>query len=323
MSAYNIPAEYNPVGYDDLKREFFAERPKDVDGVANASAVYYQKWILKKVFSIFDFKGLPDNWDYDYLMTTLFLEGKFCITDTDVGVIPLRCGVAGINIFNHPTEAIIANPVLGNFRRKIYPEWRSVSMGAAEYELPCALVKLQYTYLGISDMINRYAALLSMCDSAIAVNLMNSKVAFIGLAGSKAQANTMKKMYDMISAGNPAVFVRGDVVNQESFFFNHVKENFIGNDVQMLKRSIINEFLTEIGINNANQDKRERLVTDEVAANDVEIRANVEHWLYNINEGLKAANELYNMNLSCEIRKYPELQQEARMEERDESAKLD
>lgn len=320
MSVYesNIPMEYNPVAYDDLKREFFAERPKDVDGVANASAIYYQKWILKKVFSVFDFNGFPKDWDFDYILTTLFLEGHFCITDTAAGVIPLRCGVAGINIFNHPTEAIIANPVLGNFRRKIYPEWQSASMGSAEDEKPCALVKLQYNYLGIVDMINRYSSLLSMCDSAIAVNLMNSKVAFIGLASSKGQARTMKKMYDMISAGNPAVFVRGDVINQDTFFFNHVKENFVGNDIQLLKRSIINEFLTEIGINNANLDKRERLVTNEVEANDIEIRANVEHWLYNINEGLNAANELYGMNMSCEIRKYPEVERS-----NDESAESD
>lgn len=313
MNDFKIPMNFNPVAYDDLKREFFAERPKDVDAVGNASAFYYQHWILKKVFAIFEIENFPDNWDYDYVMTALFLDGLFCITDTEAGVVPLKCGVTGINIFNHPTEAIIANPVLGNLRRRIYPEWKSLE-GENAKEL-CALVKLQYNYRGIRDLILRYAALLSMCDSAIAVNLMNSKVAFIGLAGSKAQANSMKKMYDMISAGNPAVFVRGDVINQDTFFFNHVKENFAANDIQTLKRSIINELLTEIGLNNANTDKRERLVTDEVNANDAEIKANVQHWLYNINEGFKAANDLYGLNLHCKLKNY-----EGR---KNESTKLD
>lgn len=316
----NIPNAYNPVAFDDLKREFFAEKPKDVDGIANASAIYYQNWILKKVFSIFEFKGIPEKWDYDYMLTNLFINGLFCITDTDIGVLPLNCGVTGINVFNHPTEVIIANPVLGSLRREIMPLDGEMNLGQKGENPPCALVKLQYNYHGIMPMVLRYASLLSICDSSIAVNLMNAKVAFIGMASDKKQAQTMKKMYDMISAGNPAVFVKGDVVNQESFFFNHVKENYVANDIQMLKRMIINEFLTEIGINNANQDKRERLVTDEVAANDQEIRANVEHWLYNINEGLSVANRLYNLNLSCEVKKYPEL-----MEERgtDESAESD
>ena len=303
-----IPDAYNPVAFDDLKREFFAEKPKDVDGVANASALYYQNWILKKVFSIFEFKGLPEKWDLDYMLTALFLDGHFAITDTEIGVLPLKCGVTGINVFNHPTEVIIANPVLGSLRREIQPLDGNLTLAGKSKNPPCALVKLQYNYQGIWSMILRYASILSMCDSAIAVNLMNSKVAFIGLAADKKQAQTMKKMYDMISAGNPAVFVKGDVVNQESFFFNHVKENFAANDIQILKRKIINEFLTEIGINNANMDKKERVNTDEVAANDEEVRANVEHWLTNINEGLTVANRLYNLELKCDIKKYPEIE---------------
>lgn len=301
----NIPNAYNPIAFDDLKREFFAEKPKDVDGVANASAVYYQQWILKKVFSIFEFKGIPEKWDFDYMLTNLFINGLFCITDTDIGVLPLNCGVTGINVFNHPTEVIIANPVLGSLRRDIMPLDGEMNLGATKSKNPpCALVKLQYNYQGIMPLVLRYSSLLAMCDSSIAVNLMNAKVAFIGMASDKKQAQTMKKMYDMISAGNPAVFVKGDVVNQESFFFNHVKENYVANDIQMLKRMIINEFLTEIGINNANQDKRERLVSDEVSANDEEIRANVEHWLYNINEGLQVANKLYDLKLSCSVKNY-------------------
>lgn len=303
MIQNEMPTAYNPIAYDDLKKEFFAERPKDVDAVANASAIYYQKWMLKKIFSVFDFKNIPEKWDYDYMLTALFLDGHFTITDTDLGVLPLKCGVTGINVFNHPTKVIITNPVLGSLHRTI--------------DENCALVKLDYTYRGIWDMLSRYSAMLAMCDSSIAVNLMNSKVAFIGLASDKKQAQTMKKMYDMISAGNPAVFVRGDIVNQDTFFFNRIKENFVANDIQILKRKIINEFLTEVGINNANMDKRERVNTDEVAANDEEVRANIEHWLYNINEGLSVANRLYDLNLSCTVRKYPELENK-----KDESAEL-
>ena len=314
-----IPNAYNPIAFDDLKNEFFARTPKDVDGVANASAFYYQKWILKKVFSIFEFVNFPEHWDLDYVLTALFLDGHFCITDTDAGVLPLKCGVTGINVFNHPTEVIIANPVLGNLRRKIYPESGHAGLQGKLAEEKCALIKLQYDYMGIWDLISRYSAMLAMCDSSIAVNLMNSKVAFIGLAADKKQAQTMKKMYDMISAGQPAVFVKGDVVNQESFFFNHVKENFVANDIQILKRKIINEFLTEIGINNANMDKKERVNTDEVAANDEEVRANVEHWLTNVNEGLGYANELYNLKLSCRMKTYPEIEREGMVNESAES----
>lgn len=277
------------ISYSDLIRNFFAKRPRDVDGVANTSAQYYRVKLLRYVFARFRWGGIPEEngipkWDINYMFRALFLDGLFTITDTDMGVLPLKCGISGINVFQMPTTAIIANPVLGSLRRTI--------------DVDCAVVRLQYNYHGIIPVLNRYAALLAMCDSGIAVNLLNSKVAFVGFAGSKAQAKTMQKMYDEIAMGNPAVFVKSDVVNGESFIFNRVKENFIAPDIQRLKREIINEFLTEIGINNANLDKRERLNLEEVRANDEEIGVSVSDWIRNVNEGLAVANSLYNMNLS-------------------------
>ena len=145
-----------------------------------------------------------------------------------------------------------------------------------------------------------------MCDSSIAVNLLNTKATFVFGATSKAQAETFKAIFDKISMGEPAVFTSE---NNTTFLTEQMltmppNHNFIADAVQLLKRKIINEFLTDIGISNANTDKRERLVTDEVNANNDEIVANIQHWYDNINEGLNKANELFDLNLSCKIRKY-------------------
>ena len=61
-----------------------------------------------------------------------------------------------------------------------------------------------------------------------------------------------------------------------------------------------------MGLNNANTDKRERLIVDEVNANNTEIRANVQHWITTINEGLRRANSLFDLNLSCTLRYFDE-----------------
>lgn len=282
-------SEWNPMAYDDLKRAFFAERPRDVDGVANQSTWYHSRKLLRQLFGRFEF-SLPEDWPLDYFMSNLFIGGEICITDTAAGVIPLRCGHSGINMYNEPTECIIANPVLGEMRRSIGDE--------------CALVRINPDFSGVMDIINRYAALLAMCDSSMAVTLMNAKVAFIGMASSKAQANTMKKMFDKISMGEPAVFVNGDAVNKENFFFNNVKQNFVGEEIQRVKRMIQNDFLTEIGLNNANLDKRERLIQSEVDANNEEIQNNVQLWLDNIRDGFRVANNLYSLDLSVKLRRW-------------------
>lgn len=279
------------IPFQDLLNQFFARKPKDVDGVANTSAIYYREYLLKKILSRFEFDGLPSYWDMDYFLEVLFLDGKICITDTAAGVLPLRCGTTGTGIFEQPTECQIANPVLGSFRRTI--------------DVDCALIKLQYNYAGCGWLINRYATMLAMCDSSVATNLMNTKVTYVFKASSKAQAETMKNMYDQITQGKPAVFVgENGAINEENMFVMPAKQNFIAEDIQILKRKIINEFLTEIGINNTNQDKRERLTDDEVNANNDEVYANIQHWFDNISDGINRANKLYNLGLSVKVREF-------------------
>ena len=61
-------------------------------------------------------------------------------------------------------------------------------------------------------------------------------------------------------------------------------------------------FCTEVGIPNANIDKKERLITDEVNANNVETSSRCEMWLEEIRKGLTKANEKYNAKAYDEIK---------------------
>lgn len=280
---------WNNVPLEDLVREFFARKPADVDGVMNTSAYYYRLYLLKKIFGRFAFENVPEGWDVDYMLEALFMEGYFCVTDTEAGVLPLKCGLSGVNVFNKPTTAVIANVVLGNFERMI--------------DVNCVICQLQPNFEGVYTLINRYATLLAMCDSSIAVNLMNTKATFIFGANSKAQSQTFKRLYDKISCGEPAVFMK-DGLNEENFFTIPAKQNFIAEDVQILKRKIIDEFLTEIGINNANLDKRERLTDNEVEANDQEVIANIQCWIDNINTGIAKINQMFGLNLRFVVRNF-------------------
>lgn len=272
---------------NDLLRDFTSTQPKNVDP-SSTSFMYYVRALFRKAMSIYEFDNIPDNWDYDYFISVLLSQGFITVTDTALGVLPLRCGISGINVYNHPTTVIIANPVLGNLERTIDED--------------CTLIKIAFDYRGIMDTVYRYATMLAECDSSISVNLMNSKVAFIGLVESKTQANSMKAMYDMISKGEPAVFVKGSQINSDTILYNHVKENFVASDVQILKRKIMSEFLTEIGVNNANTDKKERLTDNEVEANDSEIQLNGGYWLENIKEGIEKTNKMFGLNLTVKLK---------------------
>lgn len=280
------------IPFDDLLRNFFARKPKDVDGVANTSSIYYRNKLFRLFLQRYVIENMPKTWEFDYFNEHLFLDGVIGVTDTTAGILALKCGLTGIGIFEQPTKTIYANPVLGNFERTIGED--------------CEIIRLQYNYQGIGWILDRYATLLAMCDSSIAVNLMNTKVSWVFGATDKTQAETFKAIYDDITQGKPAVFTSNQNVGnlKEQMFVMPAKQNFIADDVQLLKRKILNEFLTDIGINNTNLDKRERLTDDEVNANNDEVLANIYHWYDNINDGITKVNNMFGLSLKCTIRDY-------------------
>ena len=133
---------------------------------------------------------------------------------------------------------------------------------------------------------------------------MNSRMAYVAEAETKAQAESIKLAYDKVSNGEPLVVYRKDVsLNSTGLnvFFNNVKQNYIADMVQDSKRTIINEFLTAIGVNNANTDKRERLVTGEVDANNQELVANTTIWKENLKRCCDKINTMFNVGFSLTL----------------------
>lgn len=262
-------------------------KPSDVDGQENISVSMYRRLLLNDVIGVFDIVGeVPNTWDMQYFWTNLLLQGNLCITDTSLGVLPLITGLSGINVFNRPTTCVVANPILGSFERQIGNN--------------CAHVYIMPDYSGLDDLIRIYSYLLGNCDGSIAVNLMNTRVSFIAECEDKAQARSMEVMYDQISSGRPAVFVKKNM--GANFQYLNPKQSYIADDIVQLKRNLRNEFLSMIGIGNLNMEKKERLTSNEIEYGNEEAVYSIQNMLDNINHGLDVANRLFNLNLKCKRR---------------------
>lgn len=273
-------------GMRELLTEVLSVKPKDVNGQYNAICMLYKRHLTNMILSRFAFK-IPDWWDYEFFTENLFMNGYLLVADIEaVGVIPQKGSISGINIWGRPLDATIINPILGNFDRTIGED--------------CCIVKIGYNYNeNIQPIVNHYAELLASCDCSIDVNLMNTRVASIFECEDKAQEMTAKKVYDDISMGKPAVFIKKNL--GMTFYQNNVKNTYIADDIQLLKSKIYSEFLTRIGVNNANTDKRERLITNEVDANNEQMMLEVRPWLYNINKSFEKVNKMFGLNCVCTL----------------------
>lgn len=287
MEAYTL-SKY--IGFRDVISRVFGNKPLDVAGQSNISTDVNREVLLNDIIGTFEIVGnIPEFWDMQYFWTHLLLDGNLCITETSMGVLPLKCGLTGVNVFDRPTECVVANVILGQFNRSIGNN--------------CAHIYIKPSYSGFGQLLDIYAYLLGNCDGSIAVNLMNTRVSFIGEVESKAQAESMRKMYDQISEGDPAVFVKKGMASQ--FTYLNPKQTYIAEDIMKLKKMIRQEFLSIIGIGNVSMEKRERLNTSEVEYGNEEAKYSIVNYIENINSGLRVANRLYGLNLECRRRVLP------------------
>ena len=130
-------------------------------------------------------------------------------------------------------------------------------------------------------------------------------------ADSKAKAESYKKMYDTLSYGDPAVIIDKKLLDEQGKpnwfpFTQHIKESYVVSDILSDMRKIEAMFATEVGIPNTNTDERERLITDEVNANNVETATRCELWLETLRKGIDKANKKYGLSLSVDWRVDPD-----------------
>nr|DAG36978.1 MAG TPA: upper collar protein [Caudoviricetes sp.] len=241
---------------------------------------------------------LPDTWNKDYFLYVLYCTGRIAVLNTDkFGVIPQGCGLKGYDVFYAPTNATITNPLL---RGILEPR----------IGVQCELLKLQPNYSGIMDLVGHYAELMAQASQSVSVNLLNSKLSYVFTAKNKALAESLKKMYDQIASGEPAVVVDAKLKNDNGddtwkAFEQNVGANYIVTDLLVDLRKIEAMFDTEIGIPNANTDKRERLITDEVNANNVETYSKCSMWLENLQEACQKVNRMFGLSISVDWRDIP------------------
>lgn len=286
-----------PAGYDYINVINSAVSPSTVHCQNIALSQYFRRYLLQKAMSLYKW-NLPKNWSKSYFLYVLYGIGYISVVNTNkFGVIPQDCTLTGYNVFYQPTNAIISNPLL---RGILEPQ-----IGTQ-----CTIIRLQPNYNGIMDIVGYYADMLALCAESVGMNLLNTHLSYVFAANSKTAAESFKKMFDRVASGEPCTVIdkslfRDDGSKAWEAFEQNLKQVYISSDILSDMRKIEAMFDTDIGIPNANTDKRERLVTDEVNANNVETQSKCALWLEQLKESVEETNNMFGLELSVDWR-FPE-----------------
>ena len=271
--------------------DYFNVQPSTVKGRANEDVEYHKRYLWNKIYSKFKFT-LPEEWKLNWFRFWLFQFGSIAVGYTDkFGWICYPYSIETWDLYYNPKKIHI--------KCKFIDENLEFTVGEDSY-----IVQAFDDYFGLDDMVTHYATQLAQCDKDVQINLMNSNVAYVFKAKNKKEADTIKNAYAKATKGEPFICINNEVLDDKdnlTTLLNNPSTNFIVNDLLDARRTIMNEFLTEVGINNANTDKKERLISDEVKANNEEVKSIVQVIYENIKMCFDKINELSGLNLQVEL----------------------
>lgn len=269
-----------------------------------ALTAYNYRYLFQRALSVFEWK-IPESVPLNYFLYVMYNIGYGFVFNTKTyGTIFNHGGISGYDVYYQPRKAVIANPLLTEEYNE-NPEYYS----DMTIDKDCAIIRLTPDYMGIRDVCTYYAELLSTASSSLVTNLFNTKLAYVFGAENKNIAESIKKLYDLVASGEPAVFADKRLFDDNgnlrvNVFDSNVKNVYIGEQLIIDIRSIMNDFDSVIGIPNSNQNKKERMIVDEANMNNFETQALCHIWLNTLKRDIEKSNKMFpEFTINVDFRK--------------------
>ena len=252
---------YIPMNYEHVNNINSMYIPSNVKYINTQVYNYWERSLFQRAISVIDIK-VPEEWSgsvRDFLYYCLFRFGTVAVfKNAKLGLVFNPGTFKGYDFYYQPTSYLIANPALN--------ESLELEIGK-----DCQIIKIAPDYCGIWDTISYYAEKMAMLDSAINMSIVNSKLAWILGARNKSIAQTIKKIFDKVSRGDPLVIYDAKMqddpqTKKEPWQFlerTNIKNSYITTDQLQDFQTLLNNFDSEIGIPTIPYQKKERMVTAE------------------------------------------------------------
>ena len=258
---------------------------------------YWRRHLLERCFGTFRYMGLPDSLPEIELEKRILFGFAGVFRHPAFGIVTSWGGLSGINPYNRPTTFVWSQPALGSGNLEIGKEcaiiYNDTSDETSETQTP----------RGLTELIDRFARLLADVDASLDIQVANSRstswtvVKNQAVADSVKGANAKKRMGDF------------DVVIDQSLMDNIKSVPLLSpgsgqsatiQDLITLKEHLLRDFMSQIGIKSAER-KAERMLTDEIAADDALLDANLADMLEARKRGVERVNQLFGTNITVEL----------------------
>lgn len=245
---------------------------------------------LEMSMTRFTWKNLPDTVDKRFLELTLNFRSLAVFYDMPgVGLMALRATPVGINNMQDNPTSFTLYGARGNTIRNVgisecVPVWGSL------LRWPDYLIMSYYAGMIAEIMTTFYSNVISSRHPVVLVGDDNFKTSLTNIWRQVQEGQPMIGVYDdlglTINDRVTSLDMKVDVKSLDS--------------LQIAKDKLLNDCYSFLGIDNSNQDKKERLVASEVDANDSQIEHYRDIALIPRQQGVELLNERYGLDASVE-----------------------
>lgn len=261
----------------------------------NITFSYYYYKMMLIVRNLFEWENLPNNMEARWIERYLFSDGK-CIfyKDPTMGFMVAGYGQNGsVNCYDDPT---LVDPIAPNYT------YNGKQLINGEN---CYVIRNNDLMLPEFSVVRYYAYKLANIDRAIDVNIEAVKTPVLVTCTDK-QRFSLKQAINQRKDNEPVIYADNSF-DKDMISTLDLKPTPVFKDLQIQKHMILNEFFTDIGINNANMDKKERMVSTEVEANDEQVKACEDVMLRSRQEACKQINRIFGLNISVKRKELDEI----------------
>ncbi len=239
--------------------------------------------------SVFEWKGLPDGIDEKHIEKYLFQEGScMFFRDPELGWMITKCLPYGeLNFYDEPIQ--------------LYPDATNY-MRVQSYENgeDCVLICNNDLMIPTRRTTRLFAARITEIQRTADINIIAQKTPVIVKASEKQRLSLMQVIKKWF--GNEPLIFGDKTLDTTEMKVLNTTAPFVADKLAIEKNKIWNEYMTFLGVDNANTDKKERSVDDEIQANNEQIELSGHAMLKARERAAKAMSALCGKEITVTVR---------------------
>ena len=268
--------------------------------------------LLNKAINVFEWKNVPDNIDTDTLETILFRCGDVAFFKYNDTFYISHGNSSGEMTYNFtPEKYLVSNPYIEKGKNfNLSPDIDSVII----YNTPAdKYISLKSSF---NEIIKRTAGILSDNLSSLNCLQINTRVQTIVTADNSNVAKSaemkLKDLYD----GKPYSVITSNLASNINIDDKSNANSKNIADLIDLNNYEYAQYLHALGIESNENNKKSRMIVDELKDNNFECLHNLHILLDSRKKSVEKINRLFNLNISVDIK--PHLKEKEEKEEKDD-----